>query len=424
MADHPDDVWINLSAMDSDFRNNLTVWAYRYNTTVCRILSIIFLDRNTSNVATHSDVRDDVSFYMTGIGGTLLCALGLLGNIVSLVVIIRRLAQTSTYSYLTALAVSDSLMLLCSGLLFAKDWRRPVHIQPNSQQQWDQGLHPYYFPYVHPIAFTCQVLSIWLTLAFTVDRYIMICHPFDGARLCTVGRARRAIVVLFACAVTFNVPKFFEYRTATTSICRLGFNSTSLITNAVSDLTSFGSSPVFLELYHSWFYILFVCGVPLISLVVLNSALLRAVRQSMRKQKELTASEAKNNDTTVMLIAVVIIFFICQVPALISRIIWSVIKNPTAFRELHLFLINEVGNLCIILNSAINFVPYYFFGKRFRAEFRRLFCGCISHRRYSNSVQYSVQQDNHNNHNHSVAATTKFRLVSLQLADMQSPEVA
>jgi hypothetical protein len=141
----------------------------------------------------------------------------------------------------------------------------------------------------------------------------------------------------------------------------------------VADLTSFGRSHVFLELYHSWFYMLFVCALPLLALVFLNSALLRAVRQSRRRHAPLSASDKKNNDTTVMLIAVVVIFFLCQAPALVSRIIWAVIKDPNEFRSLHLFLINELGNLCIILNSAVNFLPYYFFGKRFRAEFRRQF---------------------------------------------------
>ena len=54
---------------------------------------------------------------------------------------------------------------------------------------------------------------MWLTLAFTVDRYIMICHPFEAEPFCTVGRARRVVACLVAASVAFNLPKFFEYRT-------------------------------------------------------------------------------------------------------------------------------------------------------------------------------------------------------------------
>ena len=69
--------------------------------------------------------------------------------------------------------------------------------------------------------------------------------------------------------------------------------------------------------YHSWFYILFVFGVPFATLAVLNSLLVHAVRVSRRalqtKQVPLSAAESKRLDTTVMLIGVVVIFFLCQV---------------------------------------------------------------------------------------------------------------
>jgi len=80
-------------------------------------------------------------------------------------------------------------------------------------------------------------------------------------------------------------------------------------------------------------------------------------------------------DTTVMLIGVVVIFLVCQFPALVSRIIWAFADDPSrAFTDLPLYALNETANFLILLNSSVNIVPYYFFGRRFRRQFLALFC--------------------------------------------------
>lgn len=83
----------------------------------------------------------------------------------------------------------------------------------------------------------------------------------------------QVIVALIAGSILFNLPKFFEYRTVTMNTFRVVGN----------DLTDFGNSRVFKELYHSWFYIMFVFAVPFASLAVLNSFLVHAVRLARRR---------------------------------------------------------------------------------------------------------------------------------------------
>ena len=80
-------------------------------------------------------------------------------------------------------------------------------------------------------------------------------------------------------------------------------------------------------------------------------------------------------DTTVMLIGVVIIFIVCQFPALVSRTIWAFADDPSrAFTDLPLYTLNETANFLVLLNSSVNIIPYYFFGRRFRRQFLALFC--------------------------------------------------
>lgn len=268
---------------------------------------------------------------------------------------------------------------------------------------------------------------MWLTLAFTVDRYIMICHPFKSEPFCTVSRAKRVIAALVASSIAFNLPKFFEYHTVVvrppSAVVQL--SAAENVPVVGSDLTEFGKSRVFKQLYHSWLYIVFVFGVPFVSLVVLNAFLVNAVRLSRKRSRDLQPLSLRNApdlvasapayqlegnkstkcsgrspngstyqleglgtslprspspvsrriDTTVMLIGVVIIFIVCQFPALVSRTIWAFAEDPSrAFTDLPLYTLNETANFLVLLNSSVNIIPYYFFGRRFRRQFLALFC--------------------------------------------------
>ena len=309
--------------------------------------------------------QEKLMYYLMGIGGLAVCCFGMVTNGLSVAVLTRRSMRSSTYTYLAALAVCDSLVLVFTALLVVKDAK--THDALGALDH----MYSVYFPYVHPTAIIFQVTSIWLTLAFTVDRYIMICHPFKAERLCRRSRARKVVVALYVAGTLFCIPKFLEYYTQRHELSLM--NSTEVI--YVIDMTDIGKNEVFREIVHSWMYLICVCGLPFLTLVVLNAFLIYAVHMSRLKGKVLNAKEKHRNDTTIMLIGVIIIFLICQGPALVSRMIYAF--KPVEMISRTDFTLNEVANFLVILNSAINIVPYYFFGKKFRNEFWRLFCSCL-----------------------------------------------
>ena len=64
-----------------------------------------------------------------------------------------------------------------------------------------------------PVCFvTSQVASVWLTVAFTTDRYFMICHPFVSERCCSGRLARITIGATFFLALLYCLPRFFEHQ--------------------------------------------------------------------------------------------------------------------------------------------------------------------------------------------------------------------
>uniref|UniRef100_A0A0R3S9G6 G_PROTEIN_RECEP_F1_2 domain-containing protein n=1 Tax=Hymenolepis diminuta TaxID=6216 RepID=A0A0R3S9G6_HYMDI len=47
-------------------------------------------------------------------------------------------------------------------------------------------------------------------LTFTVDRYLMICHPFIAKRWCTLRRSKVVIASIFFTSFCYSLPRFYE----------------------------------------------------------------------------------------------------------------------------------------------------------------------------------------------------------------------
>src|SRR6218665_542601 len=133
---------------------------------------------------------------------------GLIGNCVTCIVIARnRYMHTATNYYLFSLAISD-LLLLILGL--------PQEIQ----QIWQR--YPYVFGEVFCVlrGFSSEAStnsSVLTITAFTVERYLAICHPLRAHTMSKLSRAVKFIVAIwilgFLCAapIAYQMGIVFDY---------------------------------------------------------------------------------------------------------------------------------------------------------------------------------------------------------------------
>ena len=75
-------------------------------------------------------------------------------------------------------------------------------------------------------------------MAFTVERYIAVCHPIRGRALCTESRAKKAIVAVYILCFSAAISTAFEYTVEqksdpTTNISRLMVNNSELGNNEI-----------------------------------------------------------------------------------------------------------------------------------------------------------------------------------------------
>ena len=76
---------------------------------------------------------------------------------------------------------------------------------------WYIGLHARIYSWMYPSVFILRLLSVWLTVLLTVDRYIAVWYPLDARRLCTVRRTYIVMASIVVTTMAFCLPRYFEY---------------------------------------------------------------------------------------------------------------------------------------------------------------------------------------------------------------------
>lgn len=108
----------------------------------------------------------DFQYYVQGVCGNTIAILGLIGNILSIVVLSQPRMKSATSCYLIALSVYDCFVLLALMLFFAL----PIVYIKTGLLEWYFKLYPYLHPFAYPLALTAQTCSIYTTVGFTIER--------------------------------------------------------------------------------------------------------------------------------------------------------------------------------------------------------------------------------------------------------------
>lgn len=302
---------------------------------------------------------------------------GVIGNLLNVAVLTRRSMRTSTNVYLTALATCDILYLVFAFSLGLK------HFQVISSSLTYKLFRK---PFGMALVDTFSNTGVWLTLTFTVERYVGVCHPMKGKVLCTPQRARIIVAIVCTCTVILTFPEFFSFHSRTV----VGENN---VTDVVYDqvLEAYPSYQWGFKYLHQ---VLFTLG-PLLTLLIFNTLLMRAVLHAAKQRRSMAKVAVVQNDKqdrhhreqqkiTVMLIMVVVVFLLCQLPQAITNLYFTYLGVTDSLTEVlryKLFLTANVCNLLVMINSSANFILYSAFSTKFRRTFKIIFCKCLLQRR-------------------------------------------
>ena len=302
----------------------------------------------------------------TTITGTIIVG-GVIGNSVAFAVFWKDNIKTPASFLFQSLALIDSAYLLLSVPLFPI----PSFVGYTNWLKGYEEIDAYVVVYILPLSNTAQTASIWVVVLFAVNRYIAVCFPFKSLRVCTISKVKRQLAFVLLSAFLYNIPTFAENR-ITYETYDNGTTHTSYVT------TKLGTAKLYRIIYLGVIDFVFLVALPIFTLTYLNIRLIQALQARRRKRMEMVSQLQQNDhNVTVVLVIVVVVFIVCQIPAFVGFALLNVMSEDVEFCGGYDYYFRPVCNMLLALNSAVNFVIYVVFNKRFRHVLTKT-VGCCS----------------------------------------------
>ncbi|VDP65199.1 unnamed protein product [Echinostoma caproni] len=196
-----------------------------------------------------------------------ICIIGIVANLLNIVVLTRAWMSSSTNIYLTAVAVLDLLYLVLS-LLFSL-W---FHPELQIYEAFARAIL-----LIRSTANLCSNTTTWLTLCFTMERFVAVSYPILGRRICTQRRARCAVVCIVMFSFVITLPDYLTH-----SVIRPETNTSQVYriqSNQIGDTLDRIGYP-----YINQTVFVFI---PMILLILFNTLLIRSVLHASKGRKSL-----------------------------------------------------------------------------------------------------------------------------------------
>ncbi|CAC5412419.1 unnamed protein product [Mytilus coruscus] len=284
--------------------------------------------------------------------GPILCAFGICGNIMNLIVLFKGRLTDSPYLYLKTLALTDMFALTLSLVHMTISGKSTMYV-------W-QFFNAYVF---FPLANFFMAASVWLTVGVTIDRFIYVKAPLFARGYCSRKRARVRIILILCFTLLVSVPRFYCYTV----------NGNGDIFSLTK--SSFRASITYYRIYNIT-CIVIIHVAPLLILMFCNVYLICALRNAKSTREELHIRNNREKDWqrdqrrfTITLISIVLVSIIAIVPSTIVDFVQFFKTSFNTYRKLRLS-----SNLLLLCNLSMNFLLYCAFNKRFVRAMKTIFC--------------------------------------------------
>lgn len=279
---------------------------------------------------------------------------GTIGNVSTCVVIAKnKIMHTATNYYLFSLAISD-LLLLITGVPeeIYLIWTRHAYVFGKTYR-FVRGL----------CAETSANATVLTITAFTVERYLAICHPFLSHTLSKLSRAVKLIFAIWFVACMFAMPQAIQLAHAGAEdedeceVCLL-------------------MAPLMDYSFQISTFVFFVAPMTLITvLYILIGLRLKSSKMMKRKQSQGGRKIIK------MLVAVVIAFFLCWAPFHIQRLFTLYSTNssigPHSWKYQMYVIMTYISGVLYYVSATINPILYNIMSVKFREAFKETFARCL-----------------------------------------------
>ncbi|XP_055872356.1 probable G-protein coupled receptor 139 [Biomphalaria glabrata] len=292
--------------------------------------------------------------------------IGIIGNPLSFCVFVsKNMRHLSASTYLAALSTSDIFALLFYVLIEWLIRGYPV-LSPGSKLSF--MLVPGLCQLIMYLHYVSRFLSSWLVVAFTVERYIGVCHPLRRRHICSLSSSRK--IVFGIVIVSFLVNIFKPLLSRVQNVELWGHMCTTI--PAYRDLSFILDS----------IYAVSITFVPFVIITILNIKIIRQLVVHNRQQRLLrvvTEESVIKLEFTSILLLVSFCFVALNLPYFVT---WFKLFLTSGFlslssfhesRDLDYFRgVSFFTRAIFYINYCINFFLYSITGAYFRRELKCL----------------------------------------------------
>jgi len=313
----------------------------------------------SNNSSDHNDVGNGLDYILLfrlivwGYVGMVLSLFGIVGNIITILVLISpSMRTTSTNIYLTALSCSNILFLLIFIPSYSIRYLLGYKVYMANQPPFAFEILLIRLP-TTPVYNTILLSIIYLTIAVSMDRLILIKFPLKAKQILTKRTTLITILFIYLFSIIYCIPYWLEQRyIPEIKECRL-----TKIGHKIHKYTRI------------YIYIPVVYLIPFVTLTFINITIIQYLIVKKRRRQSIGAQITKRKTTdyyiTLMLVTIIIVFVLSQLPLLILNA-WYAIDRHGSYDSLRFHTLNSIGVLLIVLNTSTNFLLYCFFGQKFR----------------------------------------------------------
>ncbi|KAM4530064.1 growth hormone secretagogue receptor type 1 [Odontesthes bonariensis] len=269
---------------------------------------------------------------------------GLLGNVLTILVVwLRPHMRSSTYLYLSSMAVSDLLILLLLPLDLYKLWRpRP----------WILGdLACKLTMFLSECCTFCTILHITF---LSLERYLAVCWPITAKTLVTRRRTRAIIGCLWLGAAVSAAPVLVMVGVEEVGREELGLIQRECRCTHYAISSGLLSAMMILS---NLYFLIPLCILGLVYSLIGRTLWLRP-KSSRRDQS--------HRNTVKMLGVIVLAFVLCWLPFHVGRTIFSLSLGTVYFLYYLSQYFNLVSSVLFYLSAAVNPLLYNLMSARYR----------------------------------------------------------
>lgn len=297
-------------------------------------------------------------YILLGWVSLLVTIIGIVGNILTIKILIKPNMKNIVNNLMTGLAISDSISLLLIMFLVPMRYILVSHLSMKFYE-----IHTLLYPYVYPLTATFQFTSIYLIVVTCSSRMVTVYYPSVISKFNNATCYKIIMFIVIFSSISC-IPLWLKFEV---DYVVSGHMNTTRLYLKLTDISLNPNYRLYLHIY----YIVITYIIPLGIILVMNYLLIVFMLKTRRRKHLLGVRERNELRVSLMLVVFVALFLFCQLPNLFLHIFHAV--NMRMGNVISQSYMTQWANFLLIVNSAFNFVIYCMISQTFRDEAKKMF---------------------------------------------------